>query len=181
MKRGDNISGYTVLSLLGEGGMAQVYEVEKDGVKYALKVCKPQYEDDVPRFKREFRMLSTIHNQNVIQVFCDGEVDGVPFYIMEMGDSSLADVANRDLSIDDRFKYIMQVCRGVEAIHSAGIVHRDLKPNNVIIRDGIMKVSDFGLGRFVMRDTTSLTLTGSSMGTYGYAAPELEEEFGAFP
>lgn len=180
MKRGDVISGYNILSMLGEGGMARVYEVEKDGVKYAMKVCVPQGEDDVPRFKREYRMLSSIHHQNVITVFDEGEVDGVPYYIMERGQSSLADLVNRKLSEDDKFKYVIQVCQGVEAIHSSGVIHRDLKPNNVIACDGILKVSDFGLGRFVQRDTISLTVTGSSMGSYGYAAPELNEGNGAF-
>ena len=180
MKRGDIISGYTILSMLGEGGMARVFEVEKDGVKYAMKVCVPQYEDDIPRFKREFRMLSSIHHQNVITVFDEGEVDGVPYYIMERGQASLADIASNNLSEEDKFKYVLQVCQGVEAIHSSGVIHRDLKPNNVISCDGILKVSDFGLGRFVQRDTISLTVTGSSMGSYGYAAPELNEGNGAF-
>lgn len=89
-------------------------------------------------------------------------------------------MANRELSEDDKFKYVIQVCQGVEAIHSSGVIHRDLKPNNVIACDGILKVSDFGLGRFVQRDTISLTVTGSSMGSYGYAAPELNEGNGAF-
>lgn len=180
MKRGDVISGFTILSMLGEGGMARVFEVEKDSVKYAMKVCVPQYEDDVPRFKREYRMLSSIHHQNVITVFDEGEVDGVPYYIMERGQASLADLANRELSEEDKFKYVLQVCLGVEAIHSSGVIHRDLKPNNVISCNGVLKVSDFGLGRFVQRDTISLTLTGSSMGSYGYAAPELNEGNGAF-
>lgn len=162
MKRGDVISGYNILSMLGKGGMARVYEVEKDGVKYAMKVCVPQGEDDVPRFKREYRMLSSIHHQNVITVFDEGEVDGVPYYIMERGQSSLADLVNRKLSKDDKFKYVIQVCQGVEAIHSSGVIHRDLKPNNVIACDGILKVSDFGLGRFVQRDTISLTVTGET-------------------
>lgn len=180
MKRGDVISGYTILSMLGEGGMARVFEVEKDSVKYAMKVCVPQYEDDVPRFQREYRMLASIHHQNVITVFDEGEVDGVPYYIMERGQASLADLANRELSEEDKFKYVLQVCQGVEAIHSSGVIHRDLKPNNVISCNGVLKVSDFGLGRFVQRDTISLTVTGSSMGSYGYAAPELNEGNGAF-
>lgn len=180
MKLGDIISGYTILSMLGEGGMARVFEVEKDGVKYAMKVYVPRYEDDKPRFKREYRMLSSIHHQNVITVFDEGEVDGVPYYIMERGQISLADLASRELSEEDKFKYVLQVCQGVEAIHSSGVIHRDLKPNNVISCDGILKVSDFGLSRFVQRDTISLTVTGSSMGSYGYAAPELNEGKGAF-
>lgn len=180
MKRGDIISGYTILSMLGEGGMARVFEVEKDSVKYAMKVCVPQHEDDVSRFKREYRMLSSIHHQNVITVFDEGEVDGVPYYIMERGQASLADIASNSLSEEDKFKYVLQVCQGVEAIHSSGVIHRDLKPNNVISCNGVLKVSDFGLGRFVQRDTISLTLTGSSMGSYGYAAPELNEGNGAF-
>lgn len=180
MKRGDVISGYTILSMLGEGGMARVFEVEKDSVKYAMKVCVPQYEDDVPRFQREYRMLASIHHQNVITVFDEGEVDGVPYYIMERGQASLADLANRELSEEDKFKYVLQVSQGVEAIHSSGVIHRDLKPNNVISCNGVLKVSDFGLGRFVQRDTISLTVTGSSMGSYGYAAPELNEGNGAF-
>lgn len=180
MKCGDIISGYTILSMLGEGGMARVFEVEKDGVKYAMKVCVPQYEDDVLRFKREYRMLSSIHHQNVITVFDEGEVDGVPYYIMERGQASLADIVSNNLSEEDKFKFVLQVCQGVETIHSSGVIHRDLKPNNVISCDGILKVSDFGLGRFVQRDTISLTVTGSSMGSYGYAAPELNEGNGAF-
>lgn len=180
MKIGDIVSGYTITAFLGEGGMAYVYEVEKDGEKYALKVCKPKEADDIPRFKREYRMLSAIHNQNVIRVYAEGEEDVVPYYIMERGQASLAEVAVKHLSSDEQFNYVLQVCRGIEAIHSSGIIHRDLKPNNIICCNGIMKVSDFGLGRFVTRDTISLTITGSSMGTYGYAAPELDEGIGAF-
>jgi len=180
MKIGDIVLGYTITSFLGEGGMAQVYEVEKDGIKYALKVCKPKSEDDIPRFKREYRMLSAIHNENVIRVFTEGEEDGIPFYVMEKGHASLADTVSKALTNEEQFKYVFQVCKGVEAIHSYGIIHRDLNPNNVIFCSGIMKVSDFGLGRFVSRDTASLTLTDSLMGTYGYAAPELGDGIGAF-
>ena len=158
MNLGDIISGYTILSMIGEVGMARVFEIEKNGVRYAMKECVPQYEDDIPRFKREYRMLSSIHHENVITVFDEGEVDGVPYYVMERGQASLAELASEKLSEEDKFNYVLQVCYGVEAIHSSGIIHRDLKPNNVIFCDGILKVSDFGLGRFVQRDTISLTV-----------------------
>ena len=152
--------------------MGSVYEASKDGNQFALKTCDSTESDDIARFMREIRMIASISNEHVVKVFDTGQWQGIPYFTMEYATSSLTDVIDK-LNNEQCFDYTLQVCDGIEAIHRQGVIHRDIKPDNILLIDGVVKVADFGLGRFVDRDTISITQPGQSMGTYGYAAPEL--------
>lgn len=180
MNKGIQVNGYTVLKKLAEGGMASVWLVEKEGMRYAMKVCSSSDAEDRKRFLREFRLMASLHDVHILKVFEEGEYNGELFFIEELADSSLKDLVDKGLTTKQKYQYSLQVCQGLSAIHKGGATHRDIKPDNVLIVNGVAKISDFGIGRFVERDTTVLTQTFQSMGTYDYAAPELMSGEGAF-
>ena len=180
MIKGETINGYIVVRKLGEGGMASVWQVIKDGKLYAMKVCASDEEEQKKRFQREFRLMMSIDDTHVLKVFEEGEYNGNLYFIEEFADCSLKDLVDKGLTTKQKYQYSLQVCHGLSAIHQHGISHRDIKPDNVLMVNGVAKISDFGIGRFVERDTTTITSTIQSMGTYDYAAPELFDGDGAF-
>lgn len=179
IKPGVQIDGYNVTRFIDKGGMGRVYEVVKDDKSYALKTCESSMPDDIARFKREYRMLASLNNQHIVNTYGDGEFEGVPYFIMEYAPTSLSSVVE-NLTDDQCFDYVFQICDGLAAIHAQGVVHRDIKPDNILLLGDSIKIADFGLGRFAERDTLSITVTGQSMGTFGYAAPELDDQDGSF-
>lgn len=180
MIKGENINGYTLLKLLGRGGMASVWLVEKEGRQYAMKCCDSSEEEFIKRFQREFRLMMSVDDIHVLRVFEEGEHNGQLYFIEELGDCTLKDLVERGLTTKQKFQFCLQVCHGVSKIHHKGISHRDIKPDNVLIVNSVAKISDFGIGKFMERDTTTITGTTQSMGTYDYAAPELFDGEGAF-
>lgn len=178
---GDNIQGYTVIRMLGEGGMGIVWKVTKGEKSYALKICNSTEEVQKKRFEREFRLMNVLDCPYVLKVFEQGQLDdGTQFLIEELGECTLTDIVKRGLTTKQKYDFSMQICEGLAYIHQQGETHRDIKPANILIVDGIAKISDFGIGRFIDRDTTTLTTTTETWGTYGYAAPELYKEDGEF-
>lgn len=180
MNKGEIINGYTIVRKLGEGGMASVWQVEKDGKYYAMKVCASDDEELKKRFQREYRLMTSINDPHVLKAFEEGQYNGCLFFIEEIADCSLKDLVERGLTTKQKYQYGLQVCQGLSVIHQMGVSHRDIKPDNVLMVNGIAKISDFGIGRFIERDTTTITVTAQSMGTYDYAAPELYDGDGAF-
>lgn len=180
MNKGLIINGYTVVRKLGEGGMASVWKVEKDGKYYAMKVCNSDEEELKKRFQREYRLMLSINDTHVLKVYEEGEYKGHLYFIEEIADCSLKELVEKGLTTKQKYQYSLQVCQGLSAIHQMGVSHRDIKPDNVLMVNGVAKISDFGIGRFLERDTTTLTVTAQSMGTYDYAAPELYDGEGAF-
>lgn len=182
MNIGDLIDGkYTLLEEIGKGGMGKVFRVEKDGIPYALKVCLEDAEDDVKRFKREVRLMSTIKHANVIEVV-DSNLDyEFPYFIMPLCKYSLDTIIpklkdNPKISL----KLLLDVCKGINAIHLSKIIHRDIKPKNILIsQDDVIKVSDLGLGKFVFRDSSIITQSNQYMGTEGYIPTEFYKLGGA--
>lgn len=180
MKKDDIVNGYTVIRKIGEGGMASVWQVEKGGKSFAMKVCSSLDEEDRKRFQREFRLMMNLSNTHVLTVYEEGVVGDELFFIEELADCSLKDLVDKGLTTKQKYNYCLQVCHGLAAIHQSGATHRDIKPDNVLFVNGVAKISDFGIGRFQDRDTTTLTQTLQSMGTFDYAAPELCDGGGAF-
>ena len=175
IKVGAVINDYHVTRFIGKGGMGSVFEVKHQGNIFAMKTCDSTDEEDIARFNREYRMLSSIKSEHVVRVFNEGVFEGTSFFLMEYAPASISNVVDK-LTDEQCFNYAFQICDGLAAIHSQGVIHRDIKPDNILLKGDVIKIADFGLGRFAERDTVSLTLTGQSMGTWGYAAPELLEE-----
>ncbi|MBV3301447.1 serine/threonine protein kinase [Parabacteroides distasonis] len=174
MKIGNKIDEYEIIEYIGEGGMGTVFRVCKDGNYYALKTCRTDDEESILRFKREVRIMKSVHDSNIINVI-DENLDAIPpYFIMPLCEQSLEDAVDGILTEEEKFDYSLQVCEGIQLLHNQKIIHRDIKPSNALLYKGIVKVADLGLGKFINRDSVCLTPTNDkTMGTYDYVAPEI--------
>ena len=185
---GTRLGSYEILSLLGAGGMGEVYrarDVRLDRF-VALKVLAASVAGDPERrvrFEREAKIVATLSHANVLALYDVGDVDGVIFVVTELldGESLRQRMAEGALPVRKAIDIAVQIARGLGAAHARGIVHRDLKPENVfVLPDGQIKVLDFGLARSIdggsgataTQTNMALTDPGTVMGTVGYMAPE---------
>ena len=174
---------YAVCSRIARGGMATVYlavdqRLDRD---VAVKVMHPGLsadEDFVRRFIREARSAARLSHPGIVQVFDQGEDDGVVFLAMEhVAGRTLRDLMHErgPLTAREALDVLEPVLDALAAAHRAGIVHRDIKPENVLLADdGRVKVADFGLARAVSTSTVA-SQTGVLLGTVAYLAPEQVE------
>ena len=179
IKVGDVFDGYAIVKHLNDGGMSSVWLVEKDKMHYALKVCEKLEPEFIKRFDREFRLMQCLDHINVLKAFFKGEIDGKPYIVIEKGDYSLKDAVEKGLTTKQKFELVLQVCDGLSYVHNNGEAHRDIKPENILIVNSVAKIADFGISRFINRDTTTLTTTTERYSSWGYMAPEILED-GAF-
>ena len=175
---------YTVLKLLGSGGMGEVYQAWDQvlAAPVALKIIRPALAGDpiaaqqaTERFRRELRLARQVTHPNVVRIHDLGHVDDIDYLTMQFvqGDD-LEVVVNRHgrLEVGRALAIGRQIADGLAAVHQAGIVHRDLKPANVILdADDRAILADFGISR-ALNAATVHTLPGSLMGTLDYMAPE---------
>ena len=165
---------------LGSGGMAIVYlahDRELDRVVAVKRLADNLSHDRSfrDRFLREAQLAAPLNHPNVVRVYDFGhDPDGRPFIVMEYVEGgSLAEALARDGALNPArvVAVARDCCAGLAYAHATGLVHRDLKPQNLLLEpDGRVKIADFGIARTL--DGTSLTLTGSVLGTAGYLAPE---------
>lgn len=171
--------GYSVVSVLGTGGMGAVYLARhlELGRNVALKMLlNGRYAGTVERarFLREARSLATLRHPNIVSVFDVGEWEGRPYFTMEYVEGgTLADkLAGAPRAHEQAVRTTLTLALAVSYAHRQGIVHRDLKPANILLgADGSPKISDFGIARLSQADET-LTLDGSRLGTPSYMSPE---------
>jgi tRNA A-37 threonylcarbamoyl transferase component Bud32 len=166
-------------SLLGVGGMARVY-LATDRVlerQVAVKVLSPPYAQDpvfVERFRREARSAARLSHPNIVAVFDSGSDAGQHYLVMEyVAGQSLAELLAGQGRLAPRraVELVIQVCGALAAAHAQGLVHRDVKPANVLVGDdGQVKVTDFGIVKAAA--ATTLTGTGTVLGTAAYLSPE---------
>ena len=166
-------------SKIARGGMAMVYLGDdlRLGRNVAIKIMHSHLADDenfTRRFEQEARSAAGLGNPNVVNVFDQGEANGVPYLVMEyLPGITLRDLLKqqRQLTIEQATEIAEAVLAGLASAHESGIVHRDLKPENVLLADdGRIKIGDFGLARAVSANTT----TGQALlGTIAYLSPEL--------
>ena len=196
---GRSIGGYHLLSLLGAGGMGEVYRSrdEKLGRDVAIKVLPRAFtssSDRLARFEREARMLGALNHPNICAIYGLEEADGLRFLILELveGETLAARIAaawlraeGAGLPLPEAMTIARQIAEALEVAHEKGIIHRDLKPANIkITPDGIVKVLDFGLAKAVVGDGSTPDIThvpqtpevgrreGAVMGTAAYMSPE---------
>src|SRR5438445_6152187 len=182
---GTRLGRYEVRSLLGAGGMGEVYlaydyDLERDVAIKVLRDGATESSDRVRRFIQEAKAASGLHHPNVAHVYEIGTHEDLRFIAMEIveGETLRDRIARGPLSIDDAISIAVQIAGAPGAAHKAGIVHRDMKPESVIIGpDGFAKVLDFGLAKLrEIRGDDAATLLktspGLTMGTLGYMAPE---------
>ena len=184
---GQVIAGrYTLLHVLGEGGMGTVYQADQtEPVKrqVALKLIKIGMDSRavLARFDAERQALALMDHPNIARVYDGGTTaDGQPFFVMELVSGvPITDYCDRHrLPVRARLELFVSVCQAVQHAHQKGIIHRDLKPSNVLVTevDGrpTPKVIDFGVAKateFKLTDQ-SLADTGAIVGTPAYMSPE---------
>ncbi|HET6893514.1 MAG TPA: protein kinase [Pyrinomonadaceae bacterium] len=192
---GTSFSHYEIISLLGSGGMGEVY-LAHDTIldrKVALKILAtdlPFHSDAMRRFIQEAKSAAALNHPHIAHIYEIGENAGVHFIALEYIDGvTLRNKIHRDRTpLTKLMKYLSQVCDALAKSHSAGIVHRDLKPENIMItREDYAKILDFGLAKLVKplpsasdddsgQSPTILmsghSLPGTVMGTVGYLSPE---------
>ena len=176
----ETVGPYRLVRKLGAGGMGTVFEAShiESGQSVALKLLTPEVrgtDEMVQRFRRESQIAASINHPRSTFVYEAGEHDGQLYITMELMDGgTLKDVVAKEgpLPVGRAVDYVIDIIDGLLVAHNAGIVHRDLKPSNSFIdHDGRIKVGDFGLAKSFLGDS-SLTQTGTFMGTPQYAAPE---------
>jgi eukaryotic-like serine/threonine-protein kinase len=189
LEAGDSIGHYQVVSLLGVGGMGQVYLAEdpKLGRKVALKLLTTSYTRDESRWRRfqqEARAASALNHPNILTIHELGEVNGEQFIATEFveGETLRERLQRAPLNSAETLDIAVQIAGALAAAHKAGIVHRDIKPENIMLRhDGYVKVLDFGLAKLTeqqepateTRTTENVDISsGLVMGTVKYMSPE---------
>jgi tRNA A-37 threonylcarbamoyl transferase component Bud32 len=177
---------FEILSLLGRGGMGVVYKARQPQLDriVALKILPPAdalSPDFVERFRREARALAKLSHPNIVHVYEYGEQGGLYFFVMEFVDGANLRtlLQSKSLTPAEALGIVPQVCDALEYAHEEGIVHRDIKPENILIdKKGRLKIADFGLAKLLRREAmdVSLTVSGTSLGTVRYMAPEQMEK-----
>lgn len=186
---GREIGGYRVVSLLGEGGMGEVYLADdlSLGRRVAVKLLPLRFTSDpgrLHRFTEEARAASALNHPNIITVHQIGEFDRRRYIVTELidGETLRSRIDRGPLTEAEAVKIAAQAARALRAAHDAGIVHRDIKPENLMIRrDGYVKVLDFGLAKLLpgeqldeglSQGSEPRTRAGAVLGTPNYMAPE---------
>ncbi len=184
---GGRIDRYTLLSILGEGGMGIVYLAEQHEPirrRVALKIIKPGMDSKrvIARFDAEQQALAMMEHPHIARVYDAGLApSGRPYFVMEYVKGLLitehCDMYT--LTIEQRLYLFLRICEAVQHAHQKGIIHRDLKPPNILVvmRDGetIPKIIDFGVARAISQPLTQRTLyteQGQVVGTPEYMSPE---------
>jgi tetratricopeptide (TPR) repeat protein len=172
------IGKYQIDSLLGKGGMGEVYKAHDAnlGRYVALKIMRGPSLDDTTakeRFVREAQSAGGLRHPNIVTVYDLGEVEGQMYIAMEF-------IVGRDLeemikgkmalTLEEKLNIMTQVCEGLGYAHKHQIVHRDMKPSNIRIdEEGVVKIMDFGIAKL---ESSNMTASGTVMGTPYYMSPE---------
>lgn len=172
---------FEVISLLGAGAMGAVYQVRQPKLDrvVAIKIMSPSlYEVPafISRFEREARAMARLDHPNIVKIYDFGERNGFYYFVMEYVDGSDLRqlMADGGLEKIDALELIPQICEAIQFAHNEGICHRDIKPANILLSiDGRVKITDFGIAKFLTSPAdSSLTATGTTIGTFQYMAPE---------
>jgi eukaryotic-like serine/threonine-protein kinase len=187
---GTKLGPYEIQSLLGAGGMGEVYRARDTRLQrtVAIKVLpahQSSNRDRHVRFEQEAKSISALQHPNICVLHDIGSQDGVDFMVMEYVSGQTLEklIAAGGLATDLAMKYAIQIADALARAHTAGIVHRDLKPANIMVDgSGHIKVLDFGLAKLIsqtaaMNDETAsvLTMPGAVIGTLPYMSPEQAE------
>ena len=169
---------YEILEIIGTGGMAVVYKARCHRLNrlVAIKILKDEYSQDEEfrrRFHAEGQAVAMLSHPNIVQVYDVSSSDNADFIVMELIDGiTLKQYMEKKgvLNWKETLHFAMQIGKALEHAHSRGIIHRDIKPHNVmVLKNGSVKVTDFGIARVVSK---SNTLTKEALGSVHYISPE---------
>jgi serine/threonine protein kinase len=187
MQEGKQIGCYTILSLLGVGGMGEVYrarhsKLERDVAIKVLPAYLSQDPERVRRSEREAKTLASLNHPNIAAIYDLVEFEGIEYLVLEhVEGQTLAQRLKRGrLPTAESLNIARQIAEALESAHETGIIHRDLKPSNVMITaDGKVKLLDFGIARILESEAsahsdppTRLATEAVVLGTPGYMSPE---------
>lgn len=170
---------YEIKEIIGVGGMAIVYKAYDniDDRIVAVKILKEEFlanEEFRRRFKNESKAIAVMSHPNIVRVFDVSFGEKLQYIVMEYieGITLKEYISNQKIiNIQEAVYFTIQVLRALQHAHDKGIVHRDIKPQNImLLRDGTIKVTDFGIARFSRGD--SRTLVESAIGSVHYMSPE---------
>ncbi|HEX9016217.1 MAG TPA: Stk1 family PASTA domain-containing Ser/Thr kinase [Chloroflexota bacterium] len=170
---------YKLLSLLGEGGMALVYEAEDLllGRKVAVKVLREQFASDpgfLTRFQHEAKAAAGLSHPNIVGIYDVGSEGPIQYIVMELvRGKTLKEIVLHEGALSGARVIDLgrQICEGLEYAHEHGLVHRDVKSHNILLgRDGRAKIADFGIA--IALGGSSLTQSGFIVGSAQYLSPE---------
>ena len=169
---------YEILEVIGTGGMAVVYKARCHRLNrlVAIKILKDEFAQDEEfrrRFRAEGEAVAMLSHPNIVQVYDVSSSDSANYIVMELIDGiSLKQYMEKKgvLNWKETLHFAMQIAKGLEHAHSRGIIHRDIKPHNVmVLKNGSVKVMDFGIARVMSK---SNTLTKEALGSVHYISPE---------
>ncbi|MDF1661287.1 MAG: protein kinase, partial [Planctomycetota bacterium] len=171
------IPGFTIVKVLGEGGMGIVYEAtDQHGRAVALKLIRGELASEraKKRFVREQEVMQKLRHPNIVTITGAGTSSYGDYIAMELLSGKALDAvqSEQELTSSQALEIIVKMCKGVAFAHEKDIVHRDLKPSNIMITDdNDVKVMDFGLAKDLNRETM-LTRESAVLGTPHYLSPE---------
>ena len=170
---------YEITELIGQGGMANVYQATDvlDNRIVAVKILKREFSESdefLRRFRNESKAIAVLSHPNIVKIYDMGFSEKLQYIVMEYIDGiTLKEYidSERVLNWKDAVHFIIQILRALQHAHNRGIVHRDIKPQNImLLTDGTIKVMDFGIAKFAREE--SMTATDQAIGTVHYISPE---------
>ena len=170
---------YKIETVVGVGGMAYVLRAKDltTGRDVAIKILSDEFKDDeraVKRFINESKTVSMLDHENIVKILDVVITDDLKYIVMEFIDGiTLKDYIDRigTLSWKEAVYYIKQVLRALSHAHEKQVIHRDIKPQNImLLSDGTVKVTDFGIAKHPKAE--AITMTDKAIGTVNYISPE---------
>lgn len=169
---------YVLLEKLGEGGMGEVWRAHDTEIDrmVAVKTLLPRFSEDLKfeqRFRREARAAARLDDPHVVPIYDVGQIEGRLYVSMRLvqGQDLQTLLEGSPLAPERAVSIVEQIAKALGAAHKVGLVHRDIKPSNILVTDDdFAYLIDFGIAQAA--GETGLTSTGTTIGTWGYMAPE---------
>ena len=179
LNAGDNIAGYEIITQVGSGGMATVYQAyhERLDRQVAIKIMHDTFVQDgtfLERFQREARIVARLEHPHIVPVYDYDEYAGKPYFVMKYieGGTLKRRLIKRGITLDESKSVMTQLADALTYAHEKGVLHRDIKPSNILVDErGLPYISDFGLARILQAGDSTIS-HDMMLGTPYYISPE---------